>query len=153
MANQTYDTYPYNLPVTFHFNVDMGSDEGDDIRFQEVNGITAEIGVEELVVGGENMFTYRLPVKAKYNNIILKRGMLKNSKLIDWFRNAVEHFQFEPRDIKINLLNEKNEPVAFWKVIQAYPVKWVISDFKASENALVIETIELAYQYFQRDPA
>jgi len=153
MANQTYDTYPYNLPVTFHFNVDMGSDEGDDIRFQEVNGITAEIGVEELVVGGENMFTYRLPVRAKYNNIILKRGMLKNSKLIDWFRNAVEHFQFEPRDIKINLLNEKNEPVAFWKVIQAYPVKWVISDFKASENALVIETIELAYQYFQRDPA
>ena|SRR5689334_4825008 len=153
MANQTYDTYPYNLPVTFHFNVDMGSDEGDDIRFQEVNGLTAEIGVEELVVGGENMFTYRLPVKAKYNNIILKRGMLKNSKLIDWFRNAVEHFQFEPRDIKINLLNEKNEPVAFWKVIQAYPVKWVISDFKASENALVIETIELAYQYFQRDPA
>ena len=153
MANQTYDTYPYNLPVTFHFNVDMGSDEGDDIRFQEVNGLTAEIGVEELVVGGENMFTYRLPVKAKYNNIILKRGMLKNSKLIDWFRNAVEHFQFEPRDIKINLLNEKNEPVAFWKVIQAYPVKWVISDFKASENALVIETIEIAYQYFQRDPA
>jgi phage tail-like protein len=153
MANQTYNTYPYNLPVTFHFNVDMGSDEGDDIRFQEVNGLTAEIGVEELVVGGENMFTYRLPVRAKYNNIILKRGMLKNSKLIDWFRNAVEHFQFEPRDIKINLLNEKNEPVAFWKVIQAYPVKWVISDFKASENALVIETIELAYQYFQRDPA
>ena len=153
MANQTFDTYPYNLPVTFHFNVDMGSDEGDDIRFQEVNGLTAEISVEELVVGGENMFTYRLPVKAKYNNIILKRGMLKNSKLIDWFRNAVEHFQFEPRDIKINLLNEKNEPVAFWKVIQAYPVKWVISDFKASENALVIETIELAYQYFQRDPA
>jgi len=153
MANQTYDTYPYNLPVTFHFNVDMGSDEGDDIRFQEVNGLTAEISVEELVVGGENMFTYRLPVRAKYNNIILKRGMLKNSKLIDWFRNAVEHFQFEPRDIKINLLNEKNEPVAFWKVIQAYPVKWVISDFKASENALVIETIELAYQYFQRDPA
>ena len=62
-------------------------------------------------------------------------------------------FNLNPRDLKINLLNEKNEPVAFWKVIQAYPVKWVISDFKASENALVIETIELAYQYFQRDPA
>ena len=100
MANQTYDTYPYNLPVTFHFNVDMGSDEGDDIRFQEVNGLTAEISVEELAVGGENMFTYRLPVKAKYNNIILKRGMLKNSKLINWFRNAVEHFQFEPTRFK-----------------------------------------------------
>src|SRR6476659_3511110 len=85
MANQTYDTYPYNLPVSFHFNVNIGGDTKDDIRFQEVNGLTAEISVEELVVGGENMFTYRLPNRAKYNNIILKRGMLKNSRLIEWF--------------------------------------------------------------------
>ena len=51
MANQTYDTYPYNLPVSFHFNVNIGGDTKDDIRFQEVNGLTAEISVEELVVG------------------------------------------------------------------------------------------------------
>jgi len=151
MDNKTYDTYPYNLPVSFHFNVNIGGDKKDDIRFQEVNGLTAEISVEELVVGGENMFTYRLPNRAKYNNIILKRGMLKNSKLIDWFRNAVEHFQFEPRDISIYLLNENNETITSWEVIQAYPVKWVISDFKAQDNGLVIETIELVYQYFRRN--
>jgi len=151
MANQTYDTYPYNLPVSFHFNVNIGGDTKDDIRFQEVNGLTAEISVEELVVGGENMFTYRLPNRAKYNNIILKRGMLKNSMLIEWFGNAIgENFQFEPRDISIHLLNEKNEVITSWEVIQAYPVKWVISDLKAQDNTLVIETVELVYQYFRR---
>ncbi len=148
---KAYDFYPYNLPVSFHFNVNIsGKDSGNDIRFQEVSGLTAEMGVEELVVGGENMFTYRLPTRAKYSNIILKRGLLKNSKLIDWFRNAIENFQFEPLDISIHLLNENNDVITSWEIKQAYPVKWAISDFKASDNALVIETIELVYQYFQR---
>jgi hypothetical protein len=34
--------------------------------------------------------------------------------------------------------------------IQAYPVKWVISDLRALENALAVETIELSYQYYRR---
>src|SRR5690349_12522297 len=104
MEKQATDTYPYNIPVGFHFKVDFGSGFKDDVRFQEVGGLTAEIGVEELVVGGENTFAYRLPTRAKYNNLILKRGMLLNSKLIDWFKKAVESFQFEPKDITISLL-------------------------------------------------
>ena len=152
MAKQkSYDQYPYNLPVSFHFKVIIpGKSSGDDMRFQEVGGLTAEMGVEELIVGGENMFSYRLPTRAKYNNLTMKRGMVKNSKLIEWFRNGIENFQFEPVDISVHLLNENNEVLTSWEVIQAYPVKWVISDLNANGNTLVIETIECAYQYFQR---
>ncbi len=150
MEKQATDSYPYNIPVSFHFKVDFGSDYGDDVKFQEVGGLTAEIGVEELVVGGENMFAYRLPTRAKYNNLILKRGMLLNSDLIDWFKDAVENFQFEPMDINVFLLDEEHSVINTWKFIQAYPVKWVISDFNATNNSLVIETIEFAYMYFQR---
>jgi phage tail-like protein len=142
----------YYPPVGFHFKVEfpgVGTEDADS-RFQEVSGLTAEITTEELVVGGENRFTYRLPVRAKYSNLVLKRGMLKDSGLVGWFRNAVEAFQFKPVDVNVYLLNEKHEVSASWVFIQAYPVKWVVSDFKASENALVIESIELAYQYFRR---
>ncbi len=143
----------YYPPVGFHFKVEfpgVGTEDADS-RFQEVSGLTAEITTEELVVGGENRFTYRLPVRAKYSNLVLKRGMLKDSGLVGWFRNAVEAFQFKPVDVNVYLLNEKHEVSASWVFIQAYPVKWVVSDFKASENALVIESIELAYQYFRRN--
>lgn len=143
----------YYPPVGFHFKVEfpgVGTADADS-RFQEVSGLTAEITTEELVVGGENRFTYRLPVRAKYSNLVLKRGMLKDSGLVGWFRNAVEAFQFKPVDVNVYLLNEKHEVSASWVFIQAYPVKWVVSDFKASENALVIESIELAYQYFRRN--
>jgi phage tail-like protein len=141
----------YYPPVGFHFEVRFfGIGEDNDSQFQEVSGLTAEIGVEELTVGGENKFTYRLPTRAKYNNLVLKRGMLKDSGLIDWFRKAIEEFEFKPVNLSIHLLNENHQPLTSWDFINAYPVKWTISDFKALENSLVVETIELSYQYFSR---
>lgn len=142
----------YYPPVGFHFKVEVnGKGNGDtDLRFQEVSGLSAEITIEELQVGGVNAFSYKLPVKAKYPNLILKRGMLKDSKLIDWFKQAIENFIFDPTLIYIYLLNEKHETISTWEFTQAYPIKWAISDFKAQENSLVVETIEIAYQFFQR---
>jgi phage tail-like protein len=142
----------YYPPVGFHFKIDfVGVGKGEnDAMFQEVGGLTAEIGVEELMVGGENKFTYRLPIRAKYSNLILKRGMLKDSGLISWFKDAIENFIFKPVEVHVSLLNEKNDSLSTWEFKQVYPVKWVISEFKAQENTLVVETIELAYQYFQR---
>jgi len=142
----------YYPPVGFHFRVEFqGVGSGDsDTRFQEVSGLTAEIGTEELPVGGENRFSYRLPIRAKYNNLILKRGMLKDSGLISWFTSAIEDFEFKPVDVNVYLLNENHEVATTWIFIHVYPVKWVISDLKAMDNALVVETIELVYQYFRR---
>jgi len=142
----------YYPPVGFHFKVEFpGVGSGDsDTRFQEVSGLTAEIGTEELQVGGENRFTYRLPVRGKFNNLVLKRGMLQDSGLIAWFTNAIQDFEFKPVDVNVYLLNENHEITSSWIFMQAYPVKWVISDFKAQDNSLVIETIELVYQFFRR---
>jgi phage tail-like protein len=49
----------------------------------------------------------------------------------------------------ITLLNDLHLPVAVWKVHRAYPVKVSISEFNAEQNTLVIETLKLAYQYYQ----
>lgn len=142
----------YYPPVGFHFNVEFpGIGSGDkDMRFQEVSGLTAEMGTDPLAVGGENRFSYKLPTRATYGNLILKRGMLTDSGLIKWFRDTIENFEFKPVDINVHLLNEKHEVLTAWKVLQAYPVKWVISNFNSTGNELAVETIELAYQFFQR---
>jgi len=47
------------------------------------------------------------------------------------------------------LLNEEHEPLMTWNVVHAYPLKWAMADFNAEESKLVIETIELAYNYFK----
>ena len=145
----------YYPPVGFHFRVEfdgmVSKDDDTEIRFQEVSGLTAEIGTEELQVGGENRFSYRLPTRAKFGNLILKRGMLKNSVLVNWITDAIENFKFKPVNVTVHLLDTEHNPLSTWTFIKAYPVKWVTSDLKAQDNSLVIETIELVYQYFVRD--
>ena len=143
----------YYPPAGFHFVVEFTGVNGikrEDVGFQEVSGIEAEIGVQELKEGGENRFAHRLPQAAQYKNLVLKRGMLTDSGLIQWFRDAVESFRFSPVTVKVSLLNEQSEPLCSWNFIKAYPVKWVVSPFDSSKNELVVETIELAYTYYTR---
>lgn len=143
----------YYPPVGFHFRVEFTLDgmQDGDVRFQEVSGLSAELGIEEVVEGGENRFPHRLPTRAKYSNLILKRGLLTDSRLIDWCSDAIENFDFEPTTVNVTLLNENHEPVAeSYSFVRAWPVKWAVSDFKAQENSIVVETLELAYNYFSR---
>lgn len=141
----------YPIPVGFHFKVDFGGGaSNNDSRFQEVTGLSAEVNIEELREGGLNQFAHRMPNGAKYSNLVLKRGMLNDSQVTKWVRDAIENGIFEPRDISVILLNEEHEPLASWAFSKAWPVKWSISDFKAQDNALVIESLELAYRMFRK---
>ena len=58
----------------------------------------------------------------------------------------------EPKNVDVKLLNEEHEPLMTWHVDQA-PSRQVggISDFNATSNAVVIETLQLSYQYFTVD--
>lgn len=150
----------YYPPTGFHFQVEFvnvpGMNSDTEQRFQEVSGLTFEVETEALREGGENRFEYKLPKRTKYPNLVLKRGLLKETALVAWFKSALSTYysallyEFQPADLTITLLDEAGVAVATWKVVQAYPLKWSISEFRASENALVVETLELAYQYFDR---
>lgn len=140
----------YYPPVSFHFKVEFNgiSAQETDVQFQSVSGLSVDIDTEEFAEGGQNKFKHKVPVRTKYPNLVLKRGMVTDSILIGWCRNAIENFQFKPIDLTVKLLNEEHEPLVTWNVIHAYPVKWAVDDFNAEENKLAIETIELAYNYF-----
>lgn len=139
-------------PVGFHFSVVFeGLTNDAEIGFQTVSGIKATISNGYLInEGGENRFTHRLPQRASYDNLVLKRGLLSDSRLIQWFKDAVENFIFNPVTVTVNLLNENHEPLESWQFINAYPTDWSIEGFDAESNAIVAETIELSYQYFKR---
>ena len=138
----------YYPPLGFHFRVEFAN-QSDEYQFQSVSGLSVNLETEEINEGGENRFSHRLPVKTKYPNLILKRGLLVHSGLIDWCRKAMEGFDFEPTDLIIKLLNEKNEPLMSWNVVHAWPVKWSVGEFNAEESQIVIESLELTYSYFK----
>jgi phage tail-like protein len=140
-------------PVGFHFRVEvLGIDPDDnDVRFADVGGLSAEITTQEIAEGGENRFLQKFPVRSKYPELVLKRGMFVSSKITDWIRNSIEDFVIEPHNIDVMLLNDEHEPLMTWHVINAYPTKWVVSDLSATNNAVVVETLQFFYQYFSVD--
>ncbi|PAM94697.1 hypothetical protein B4N84_12035 [Flavobacterium sp. IR1] len=142
---------PPFFPAAFSFKVNVvgitGIYEGS---FQEVTGISAKVGVEPIKEGGENRFEHRLPNPVKYENLVLKRGMVLNSALILWAKSAIEYFNFVTSTVIVNLLDETGAPIASWSFNAAYPVALKVSDLKAQDNAIVIETLELSYSYFTR---
>jgi phage tail-like protein len=139
----------YYPPVGFHFKVefvDLGND--NDTRFQTVAGLNVEYDTESFKEGGENRFEHKLPVRTKYPDLSLKRGLLTDSKVIEWVLDALQNREFDPVQIQITLLNEEHEPLRTWSVFKAWPRKWQVSDFNAQENSVVIETLELSYTHF-----
>lgn len=123
-----------------------------ETSFSEVGGLSMELGVEELSEGGENRYTHRLPTKSKFGNLTLKRGMLRgDSKIVTWVTDAIANHSFKPYTIFVSLLNYNHQAIRVWKFTRAWPLKWVTGDFKATDNAIVIESFDLAYAYFSVD--
>jgi phage tail-like protein len=153
-------------PATgFHFNVRFGkiskpdangptevSKVDIDSRWSEVSGLNVEMTTEELIEGGENRFVHKLPQRTKFPNLVLKRGVFTSlsSDLIKWAENAIFHFDIKPCEVHVMLLDEKHEPVLSWVFANAYPVKLSIGDLKATDNSVLIESLELNYQFFQK---
>ena len=145
-------TNDYQYIPGFHFKVSfIDFDEVDiEARFSEVSGLQMEMETEEVRGGGENRYVHRLPKGAKFQNLTLKRALhTLPSHIIKWAENAIFNFDFSLHDVVVSLLNEKSQPVKSWNFVGAYPVKLQLSDLKANDNSLVIETLELAYKYSQ----
>ncbi|GGF24451.1 phage tail protein [Hymenobacter cavernae] len=137
-------------PTGFHFLVgfELFPQTVQDVRFQEVSGLNVEMQMESVKEGGENRFEHQLPVRSKYADLVLKRGLLIGSGVYQWAKNAFEDFTFQPVNLIVSLLNEQHAPLLSWHVVHALPKKWDVSAFNAEQNTIAIETLTLTYRYY-----
>ena len=66
---------PYSMPRSFHFKVEFQDIPGvatNDSRFQDVSGLTAELGIEEVKSGSENRFFSSSSNKSKIQQPCIK---------------------------------------------------------------------------------
>lgn len=134
-------------------------------NFQEVSGIEYSMDTEGIREGGENRFEHRVPTRATYGNLTLKRAMKTRgltTALAEWCVDSVERDlskRIKTADVVVSLLGttpaasiltDSNMPIAAWHFRNAYPVKWNIRDFNAQSGEILIEEIELCYSYFTR---
>lgn len=140
----------YYPPPGFHFKVEFLDIQAtdNDILFQSVTGLNASLETESIKEGGENRFEHVIPTRSKYTDLVLKRGVLKDSGVIKWCREAIEQLKVKPVTVLVHLLNENHEPLIEWKLVHAWPKKWSVADLNAEQSSVLIETIELNYNFF-----
>ena len=146
-------SYPH---VGFHFRVtfeDINGGSSQEAGFQEVTGLTVKMETEEIAEGGENRYKLKLPTRNSFGEITLKRAFYVDDAISTWALAALEamnDFDFEPKHLVIDLLDEEHQTLAQWRVQSAWPTQLQVSDLKSEDNSIVVETITLTYQYFNR---
>jgi len=148
LASDFLGTYPL---VGFHFVVafELFPQLPQDFRFQEVSGLSVDVEMESFKEGGQNRFEHQLPVRTKYGDITLKRGMnALPSGIMAWCINGVQNFTFQPTNLLITLLNDVHIPVQNWYVVNAIPKRVEFASLNAEQSQVAIETLTLSYNYF-----
>ncbi len=136
--------YPYGK---FRYRVEIdGLDAGG---FSEVTGFDASIDVVEYREGDMVQTPYKIPGLKKYGNITLKKGLTDSLVMYEWLITGVDG-PVDRKTITITSLDESEQPVASWQVINAWPVKYTAPDFNATSSEVAIETVEIAHEGMTR---
>ena len=149
MANNQPTAGGYYPPAAFRFKVQFsGLSDDNEMRFQSIGGLSSEVEMETFKEGGSNMFVYQLPVRIKFSDISLKRGLLVGSDATKWMLDAMNSFTFSPKNLSITLMDDSGDPLMTWDLYAALPKKWSVSEFNAEQSALVIEQLDLVVRDF-----
>ena len=115
--------------------------------FTECSGLQLQTDVHEYAEGGLNSYTHKLPVRTKVGNCTLRRGLVQNDTLWNWYSQVLDG-TINRKTITINAYNQTeamtSAPTISWSLADALPVKWTAPSFKASDSTVAVDSLEFA---------
>jgi len=132
-----------------HFRVDLGNGaEGVEASFSEVVLPDISIDVIEYRTGEDKESgTHKLPGLARYDNVILRRGIVGSLNLYNWINDVRNGDANARRTVVISLLSEDLSEVVFtWRLFRAWPAKYSFGDLNADGTDVALEELVLAYE-------
>lgn len=115
-------------------------------QFQDVTGLGAELEVMDYAEGGRNDYVHQLPVRHSWNRITLSRGIVRDPGLWFWYLAGLSQSLGARRDGAILLLTPSGVPAIGWIFRAGLAAKWTGPELKATEDAIAIESLEIAHQ-------
>lgn len=129
-----------------------GGDQLGDGAFQECSGLEVEMDVQEYLEGGSNDRVIKRVGRAKYQPIILKRGMFYgggavNRDLWQWLQGIVAGVRPVPRyDGVIEVMGAADDVVARWEFDRGLPAKIRGPELNAKTGEIAIEELHIAHE-------
>jgi phage tail-like protein len=137
-----------------HFRIDLGDGaEGPAADFSQVVLPDISVDVIEYRTGNsKESGTHKLPGPTRYNNVILRRGVIGSLNLYNWINEVRNGDLNAKRTVTINLISEDMTAIVLtWKLLRAWPVKYSFEDLNAKGTDVAIEELVLAYERLEME--
>ena len=121
--------------------------------FQSASGFSNETSlVDDPVAMGNGITVIRkLPGQLTWGPLSLTRGVTSDMALWEWRKAVIDgDTAGMRRNCSLIMFNHSGEEMVRYNFEQAWPSKWTGPDVKADDSAVVIETLEIQYEYMER---
>jgi len=133
-----------------NFLVDLGVGDAESVRagFSEVILPDAAIDAIEYRNGNERSNEVRkLLGPVRYENLVLKRGLIGELDLYQWWDQARNGELDVLRNVTVRLLSEDRTATVFtWRFHHARPARYGFSHLAGEGDETVLEILELAFE-------
>jgi len=155
---------PFRFRVSFSHEfapAGVGQQEGEDRfdlvqcrgEFSEIGGLEMTTMPKTLKEGGRNWGEVQLSAPATFPNLVLKRGITRDTELWDWYRFIYQTGVYAYRadctiEIKETAPGDDGEDRIRmrWIARNCLPVKFKGSDLNATAGGVAIEELHLAHE-------
>jgi phage tail-like protein len=118
--------------------------------FCEVSGLEAEVEVVDYRCGDDKPDSVRKLVGLnRVCQVTLKRGLTDDLSLWQWMNTAIQG-NATRQNVTIVQLDQAHNPVVQWKLLNAWPCKYIGPALNAQSSDVAIETLVLCYETLQR---
>lgn len=123
--------------------------------FSSVTGLQVTSRTEEVVEGGQNGYTYKLPGRLEWPNITFARGLTDADALFDWMgKVSGEGFAAAGNKLTrstgaITAMSNNGQRLRSWSLEGVFPVRWTGPDFGIGSEDPLTEELEIAHHGFR----
>jgi phage tail-like protein len=138
--------------VVEHFRLELDGKEGAGL-FYTATTPSAQIQATDWQANSETYSPepYRVKAQTKWNPIEVGRGIDDNLDLYTWFKTICETgIEENMKDIKIHLVDPKQQDVMTWNIINAWPSSYKASGVNSQSGEVAVESVQFTYDRAER---
>ncbi|MDP9093585.1 MAG: phage tail protein [Actinomycetota bacterium] len=125
--------------------------------FKEVRGLEVTVPTEEIREGGQNGFSYKVPGRMVWPNIVFRRGLTQSDALFTWMtKSSGEGFAGAQNKLKrstgaITAITHTGKRLRSWQLQGVFPVRWKGPDFSIDNKSALEEELEITHHGFRAE--
>jgi len=116
--------------------------------FKEIIGLESEVEIIEYK-DGDDQLTRKRAGKAKYKNIVLKRGFVSDPALLEWYKKVLGG-KTERKSGSIVYLDREGNEVVRYNFFEAWPCRWKAPELNSTSDTHLVEELEFAVEKVER---